>query len=83
MHRKEHAQLVKLVRYRNIGPHFVDNRSVVSYCPYLTLHYNAHINVECTSGFHAVKYIYKVGLLFSVWTRYSEYEFDAVYLQRS
>ena len=66
-----------------VGPHFVDNRSVVSYCPYLTLRYNAHINVECTSGFHAVKYIYKVGLLFSVWTRYSQYEFDAVYLQRS
>jgi hypothetical protein len=44
-----------------VGNHFADNRYVVSYCPYLTLRYAAHINVECTLGFHAVKYIYKVG----------------------
>ncbi|KAH9015617.1 hypothetical protein EDB84DRAFT_1232573, partial [Lactarius hengduanensis] len=37
----------------------VDNRSVISHSPYLLLKYNAHINVECTAGFHAVKYIYK------------------------
>ena len=43
-----------------IGNNFVDNRSVVSYCLYLTLRYEAHINVECTAGFHAVKYVYKV-----------------------
>jgi len=42
-----------------IGDTFVDNRSVISYSPYLLLKYNAHINVECTAGFHAVKYIYK------------------------
>jgi hypothetical protein len=40
----------------------MDNRSVISYCPYLTLRYEAHINVECTAGFHAIKYIYKVTL---------------------
>ena len=43
-----------------VGNNFVDNRYIVSYCPYLTLRYEAHINVECTAGFHAVKYIYKV-----------------------
>ncbi|KAH9012772.1 hypothetical protein EDB84DRAFT_1444549 [Lactarius hengduanensis] len=43
-----------------IGNSFVNNRSVISHSPYLLLKYNAHINVECTAGFHAVKYIYKV-----------------------
>ena len=47
-------------RFIRVGAHYVDNRLVVSYSPYLTLRYEAHINVECTSGFHAVKYIYKV-----------------------
>ena len=47
-------------RFIRVGAHYVDNRSVVSYSPYLTLRYEAPINVECTSGFHAVKYIYKV-----------------------
>ena len=47
-------------RFIRVGNHYVDNRSVISYCPYLTLRYEAHINVECTAGFHAVKYIYKV-----------------------
>ena len=47
-----------------VGNHYVDNRFIVSYCPYLTLRYEAHINVECTAGFHAVKYIYKVRVLF-------------------
>lgn len=47
-------------RFVRVGNHHVDNRYVVSYSPYLTLCYEAHINVECTAGFHAVKYIYKV-----------------------
>ena len=38
----------------------VDNRFVVSYSPYLLMRYQAHINVECTTGFNAIKYIYKV-----------------------
>ena len=36
-----------------------DNRHVISYLPYLLRRYRAHINVECTAGFQAVKYIYK------------------------
>jgi hypothetical protein len=47
-------------RFITIGNACVDNRSVVSYSPYLLLRYETHINVECTAGFHAVKYIYKV-----------------------
>lgn len=53
-------------RRRNDGRSFtvrngvVDNRYVVSYSPYLLLRYQAHINVECTNGFNAIKYIYKV-----------------------
>ena len=43
-----------------LGNHFVNNWYIVLYSPYLTLCYEAHINVECTAGFHAVKYIYKV-----------------------
>jgi hypothetical protein len=50
-------------RFIRIGNDFVDNHSVVSYCPYLTLRYETHINVECTAGFHALKYIYKVRFL--------------------
>jgi hypothetical protein len=38
----------------------LDNRSVVSYSPFLLQRYQAHINVECTTGFNAIKYIYKV-----------------------
>jgi hypothetical protein len=38
----------------------VDNQSVISYLPYLLQRYRAHINVECTTGFNAIKYIYKV-----------------------
>jgi hypothetical protein len=37
----------------------VDNRSVVPYCPYLTLMFDAHINVEVCALIHAVKYLYK------------------------
>jgi hypothetical protein len=43
-----------------IGRHMVNNHSMISYCPYLMLRYEAHINVKCTAGFQAVKYIYKV-----------------------
>ncbi|KAH9015349.1 hypothetical protein EDB84DRAFT_1230224, partial [Lactarius hengduanensis] len=42
-----------------MGNSFVNNCSVIAHCPYLLLKYKAHINVECTVGFHAVKYIYK------------------------
>ena len=38
----------------------LDNRWIVSYCPFLLSKYESHINVECTTGFNAVKYIYKV-----------------------
>jgi hypothetical protein len=41
----------------------VDNRSVISYSPFLLSRYRAHINVECTSGFNAIKYIYKASTL--------------------
>ena len=37
----------------------LDNRSVVPYCPYLTLMFEAHINVEVCALIHAVKYLYK------------------------
>jgi hypothetical protein len=37
----------------------LDNRWVVPYNPYLTLKYNAHINVEICSTVMAVKYLYK------------------------
>jgi len=37
----------------------MDNRSVVPYCPYLTLMFDAHINVEVCALIHAVKYLYK------------------------
>jgi hypothetical protein len=37
----------------------LDNRSVVPYCPYLTLMFDAHINVEFCALIHAVKYLYK------------------------
>ena len=37
----------------------LDNGSIVAYSPYLLLKYGTHVNVECTSGFQAIKYIYK------------------------
>lgn len=37
----------------------MDNRRVVPYNPYLTLKYNAHINVEVSTSLQAIKCIYK------------------------
>ena len=37
----------------------VDNRWIVPYNPYLTLKYNAHVNVEICSSIKSVKYLYK------------------------
>ena len=68
-------------RFIRVGNHFVDNRYVVLYCPYLTLRYEAHINVECTAGFHAVKYIYKVRLCF-ISHVFSAYLFYAQYVYK-
>ena len=42
----------------------VHNGFVVSYSPYLLMRYQTHINVECTTGFNAIKYIYKVHYFF-------------------
>ncbi|XP_018497175.1 uncharacterized protein LOC100905460 [Galendromus occidentalis] len=39
--------------------HRVDNRSVVPYCPYLSLMFGAHINVEVCALLHAIKYLFK------------------------
>ena len=37
----------------------MENRSNVPYCPYLTLMFKAHTNVEVCALIHAVKYLYK------------------------
>ena len=50
---------------RNLGliisknGHIFDNRDVVPYNPYLSLKYNAHINLEVCSSIRVVKYLYK------------------------
>ena len=49
--RKESEQI-------KIGRNFIDNRWVVPYNPYLSLKYNAHINVEICTSVNACKYIY-------------------------
>ena len=50
----------------------IDNQHVVAHSPYLLWKYRAHINVECTSGFQAIKYIYKVS------HKYRSYTFPVV-----
>jgi hypothetical protein len=47
----------------NIHNTAVDNQSIVSYPPFLSKHYQAHINIKCTTGFNAIKYLYKVSWL--------------------
>lgn len=37
----------------------MDNQWIVPYSPYLSLKYNAHINVEACTSLRAIKYIYK------------------------
>ena len=37
----------------------IDNRSVVPYCPFLTMRFNCHINVEICTSPKAAKYLYK------------------------
>lgn len=37
----------------------LDNRWVVPYNPLLCQLFDCHINVECSNGIHAVKYIFK------------------------
>ena len=42
-----------------IGGKIIDNRWIVPYCPYLSLRYTAHINLECCASTRAVKYLTK------------------------
>src|SRR6218665_3077107 len=37
----------------------MENRRVVPYNPYLTVKYNAHVNVEVVTSTRAINYIYK------------------------
>ncbi len=54
-----------IYRHRNdgktikIGSKVVNNMWIVSYNPYLSLKYNAHINVEICSSIQSVKYIFR------------------------
>ena len=42
-----------------IGEKIIDNRWIVPYCPFLSLRYTAHINLECCASTKAVKYLTK------------------------
>ncbi|GBN29840.1 ATP-dependent DNA helicase PIF1 [Araneus ventricosus] len=41
------------------GKHYIDNRWIVPYNPWLSKKYNAHINVEVCASVKSVKYLYK------------------------
>ena len=43
----------------NTDPIALDNRWIVTYNPYLSWRYKAHINVEVCASIHAIKYIHK------------------------
>lgn len=80
---------VKMKR-RNTGQTYVvcgstvDNRMVIPYSPYLLRRYCAHINVECTTGLQAIKYIYKVRIFSLYFTCIiSTLFFPTVCLQRT
>jgi len=42
-----------------IGPHVYTNQDIVPYNPYLSLRFNAHINIKIAGSIKAVKYMYK------------------------
>ncbi|EAU86521.2 transcriptional factor B3 [Coprinopsis cinerea okayama7 len=42
-----------------IGVHWVDNRWIVPYCPYLSSKYDCHINVECAASLGSIGYVVK------------------------
>ncbi|GBM82113.1 hypothetical protein AVEN_16189-1 [Araneus ventricosus] len=42
-----------------VGKHYIDNRWIVPYNPWLSKEYNAHINVEVCACVKSVKYLYK------------------------
>jgi hypothetical protein len=44
---------------KNLGGFVFDNRWVVPHNPYLTRKFNAHINVEVSTGIKSVKYLFK------------------------
>ncbi|GBM56288.1 hypothetical protein AVEN_125046-1 [Araneus ventricosus] len=42
-----------------VDKHYIDNRWIVPYNPWLSKKYNAHINVEVCASVKSVKYLYK------------------------
>jgi len=53
LYRRRESEKIK------IGKNLIDNSWVVPYNPYLSLKYNAHINVEICTTIKACKYLYK------------------------